>query len=701
MNLPDTADNQHQPVPPDVAEMERQLAQMPWFNDVLMAHVGGLALFDADDRLVLYNERYRDLWQGLSAVLRPGVQFKTLLEEAIRIQQLQGVDGDPSGWIDSILAGRKSTRGDRVHRFRDGRIVQVHNIRTADGGMLGIFTDITGVMEQEEARRLRAEAESAALLASTVTNIAQGVSVFDVNQELVIWNRRACEVLNLPYYSVRRGMTVRGMVKLMLLHRARADRQVASTVWRWINRPRPRPPLQVDLYYPGNTVVEAAFRAMPDQGFVITFSDVTLDRQAGRALERHREELATEVQDRTRELVSVNQQLQREVRQREAVAQALEQARQEAVAANQGKTRFLAAASHDLLQPLNAARLYMSALEAERDQMPANAVATMDGLAGALQSVEDLLGALLEISKLDVGAIQPVFSEFALQPLLESLVHSVAGIAAEKHLRMRAVPTSAWVRSDQAMLRRILLNLLTNAVKYTDSGRIILGARRDGTDWRVEVWDTGPGIPAAEQQAIFEEFRRGSHLDAKTGTGAGLGLAIVRRAADLLGHAVSLRSWVGRGTSFRVTLPAAAPQAAATPAQLQPSAPAGSWEHRLVLLLENDTEIARGMQMLFARWRCPLLIAASYEELLERLADEDAPPDMVVADYHLDTAIDGLTAIELLRDDYPALPAALVTADRAEATAARAAALSVERFTKPIRPAELRAYVEYSFGRGV
>ena len=682
----------------DIAAMERELARMPWFSQLLMSQVGGIALYDSDDRLNLFNQRHFDMWHALGPWLRPGMPYHLLLEESVRLREIEEAANDPERWLEHMLQSHRTPRGDYVHRFRDGRIVQVHNIRTADGGTVAISTDITGVMEQEEARRLRAEAESAALLASTVTNIAQGVSVFDARRELVIWNRRACEVLNLPYYAVRRGMTVRDLIRLMVLHRAKIGREVGKTVWQWIRRKRPRPPMQVDLHYPGDTVVEAAFRAMPDQGFVVTFSDVTADRRAGRALQQHREELAAEVEARTKQLVSVNLRLQREVRQRQAAAEALEQARSEAVAANQGKTRFLAAASHDLLQPLNAARLYMSALEAERSALPAPAVQTLDGLAGALQSVEDLLGALLEISKLDVGAIQPVVGDFAVQPVLEGLAHSVAGIAAEKGLQLRAVPTSAWVRSDQALLRRILLNLLTNAVKYTPSGRVVLGARRHGSDWRIEVWDTGPGIPAADQQAIFEEFRRGSHLDRKAGAGAGLGLSIVRRATDLLGHTVSLRSWPGRGTCFRVTLPAAPPQMA-TPSVPAAAGPVANWENRLVLLLENDAEIAKGMQLLFERWRCPLLTAASYEEMAEWLADEDAVPDLVLADYHLDTAIDGLTAIELLREDYPGVPAALATADRTEETAKRAAALGVERFTKPIRPAELRAFVDYCFGR--
>jgi len=683
----------------DVAAMERELARMPWFNQMLMSQVGALALYDSDDRLSLFNQRYFDLWSALGTLLRPGVPYRRLLEESVRLKEIEEAASQPDRWLETMLQSHRSPKGTHIHRFSDGRIVQVHNIRTADGGTVTICTDITGVMEQEEARRLRAEAESAALLASTVTNIAQGVSVFDAQRKLVIWNRRACEVLNLPYYAVRHGMHVRDLIKLMVLHRAQIDRATARSVRHWIVRRRPRPPMQVDLRYPGNSVVEAAFRAMPDQGFVVTFSDVTADRRAGRALQQHREELEAEVEARTQQLVAVNRRLQREVRQRQAAAEALEQARADAVAVNQGKTRFLAAASHDMLQPLNAARLYMSALEAERATLPAPAVKTLDGLTGALQSVEDLLGSLLEISKLDVGAIKPSISDFPVQPLLEGLAHSVAGLAAKKGLQLRAVPTSAWVRSDQALLRRMLLNLLTNAVKYTREGRVVLGARRDGSDWRIEVWDTGPGIPEADQQTVFEEFRRGTQVDAKAGTGAGLGLSIVRRAADLLGHRVSLRSWPARGTCFRVTLPAVLPQILAPAAVPAVMAASANWENRLVLLLENDVEIAKGMKMLFERWRCPLLTAASYEEMAEWLADEDAVPDLIIADYHLDTAIDGLTAIELLREDYPGVPAALATADRSEATAQRAAALGVECFTKPIRPAEVRAFVDYCFGR--
>jgi two-component system, sensor histidine kinase len=685
----------------DIAAMERELARMPWFNQLLMSQVGALALYDSDDRLLMFNQRYFDLWSALGPLLRPGVPYRRLLEESARLKEIEEAASEPERWLENMMQSHRSPKGNYLHRFRDGRIVQVQNIRTAEGGTVAICTDITGVMEQEEARRLRAEAESAALLSSTVTNIAQGVSVFDARRELLIWNRRACEVLNLPYYAVRRGMAVHELIRLMILHRARIDWTTGRKVHQWIarQRPRPRPPLQVDLHYPGNTVVEAAFRAMPDQGFAITFSDVTSDRSAGRALEQHRAELTAEVDARTKQLVTVNQHLQREVRQRQAAAEALEQARFDAVAANQGKTRFLAAASHDLLQPLNAARLYMSALEAERDVLPARAVKTVDGLAGALQSVEDLLGALLEISKLDVGAIRPSISDFPVQPLLEGLVHSVAGIASEKGLKLRVVPTSAWVRSDQALLRRILLNLLTNAVKYTAKGRVVMGVRHNGSDWRIEVWDTGPGIPVSDQQAIFEEFRRGSHVDEAAGTGAGLGLSIVRRAAGLLGHTVRLNSWPGRGTCFWLALPAAQPQVLAPAIPPEALAPSGSWESRLVLLLENDREIAKGMQMLFERWRCPLLIAASYEDMAERLADEDAIPDLIIADYHLDTAIDGLTAIELLRDDYSGVPAALATADRGEETAKRAAAMGVERFTKPIRPAELRAFIDYCFGQ--
>lgn len=682
----------------DEALMEAGVARQR-LQEAIEAIGEGFALWDAQDRLVLCNDRYHEFWRGLGDLVQPGVAYETLLKEVVRLNLIEWAGRDPDVWMAECIARHANPTGPYAHEFTDGRTVQVSNTRIADGGMVTVFSDVSALLEVEEARRVRAVADGAALLASTVTNIAQGVAVFDASNRLVTWNRRACELLNLPYYAVRRGMSVRQVVQLMGRHRAKLDHRVGASIIAWIERRRPRAPTQIDVLYPGTTVIEAAFRAMPDRGFVTTFTDKTAERQAKRTLEHHREELAAEVTARTRELVEVNLLLQREVRQRREAAEALEQARAAAVAANQSKTRFLAAASHDLLQPLSAAHLYMSALEDGKSDFSDSAKQNLKGLSGALHSVEGLLSALLEISKLDGGGIEAKIRDIPLGPLLDDLGQSAVGLAVEKGLKFAWVPTKAWVKTDPVLLRRILQNLITNAVKYTNTGGVVVGARRVGQDVRVEVWDSGPGIPEGEQQAIFEEFRRGSNRETGEVPGVGLGLAIVQRTADLLGHEILLRSEVGKGTRFSVRLPRGSRDASGAGDPIASYAPiegAGpDWSRRLVLLLENDVEIAKGMQALFARWKCPLLCAASYEEMVERLEDEEAVPDFLIADLDLDTPVNGLTAVELLRKTYSGLPAALVTADRSVQVAASADALGIERFLKPARPAELRAYMDH------
>ena len=682
----------------DEALMEADVARQR-LQEAVEAISEGFALWDAEDRLVLCNERYHDFWQGLGAIVQPGVAYETLLREVMRLGQIERANQDPERWVAECIARHQDPGVPHTHEFLDGRIVQVSNTRTADGGLVTVFSDVSALLEVEEARRVKAVADGAALLASTVTNIAQGVAVFDAENRLVTWNRRACELLNVPYYSVRRGMSMRDVTRLLARHRAQFAPEVKEAVLSWVLRRRPRAPTQVDVLYPGATVIEAALRAMPDRGFVVTFTDKTAEREANRTLEHHREELAAEVKARTRELVEVNLLLQREVRQRREAAEALEHARAAAVDANQSKTRFLAAASHDLLQPLSAARLYLTALEDEQKGLSEPAQRNLRGLGGALQSVEGLLGALLEISKLDSGGIKADVRDVPLGPLLDDLGQAAAGLAGEKGLKFSCVPTSAWAKTDPALLRRILQNLIANAIKYTGQGGVVVGVRRAGAGLRIEVWDNGPGIPQAEQAAIFEEFQRGSSDEAAKEPGAGLGLAIVQRTAALLGHTIQLTSNPGRGTRFAVLLPRGDSRNAAAAGQQRASMMAGAapadWSRRLVLLLENDAEIANGMHALFQRWGCPLLSAPSYEHLMEMLEDEEAVPDFLIADLDLDTPTNGLMAIERLRKLHPGLPAALVTANHSAEVGSEAAALGVERFVKPARPAELRAYIEH------
>ncbi|HVL73565.1 MAG TPA: hybrid sensor histidine kinase/response regulator, partial [Beijerinckiaceae bacterium] len=421
---------------------------------------------------------------------------------------------------------------------------------------------------------------------------------------------------------------------------------------------------------PDGTVLEAAYDRMPGGGYVSTYTDVT---------ERHRAAAA---------LKEANESLERRVRER---TEDLSKAKGEAEAANASKTRFLAAASHDLLQPLNAARLFVAALETSlgRRSDGAQDRALAENAAEALRSAEQLLSGLLDISSLDSGAIRPKIEEVPLGPILDRLFREFSALARERGLVLRHVPTSAVVRSDPQLVRRILQNFLSNAVRYTREGRILFGVRRRGGSLRVEVLDTGPGIPEGSLTEIFQEFRR---LDPHRAgdRGLGLGLAIVERVAGLLEAPVLVRSELGRGSVFAIELPAAAGVPA--PAAASP-APSGDEPSGLtVLCIDNEPAILAGLAALLGQWGHAVRLARDLPEARAEMAGRR--PDVILADYHLDAGPNGLEIIEELRRDWlPPPPAALITADRSETVRREAARLGCELLPKPIKPASLRRFL--------
>ena len=339
----------------------------------------------------------------------------------------------------------------------------------------------------------------------------------------------------------------------------------------------------------------------------------------------------------------------------------------------------MAGVGHDLLQPLQAARLFLSALS-ERVSDPA--VGQIDA---SLHSVEHLLGELLEVSKLDSGVTTPETADFALMDVLGPLGAEFAVLAREHGLDLRLVPTEAAVRSDAALLRRILQNFLVNAVRYTPRGRILVGCRRRGGDLVIEVWDTGVGIPADKLREIFVEFHQLEGATPERGQGLGLGLAIVERLAGLLRHPIDVRSRPGAGSCFAVRVPRAAAPAARPRRDARGQAFAGA----VVLLVENDPAIAAAMTDLLGGWSCRVLAAPDAEAAVALL--DEALPDVVLSDFHLDrgTGLDALAAVAARLRYAP--PAAIITADRDPAIAAAAAAAGARLLHKPVRPGALRA----------
>ncbi|WP_321505576.1 NahK/ErcS family hybrid sensor histidine kinase/response regulator [Breoghania sp.] len=661
----------------------------------------GFILYDSDDKIVLCNRRYRELFPGLADILVAGAHFEQIVRRAAETGAIVEAVTDPQAWLAARVERHKRKHCQFQQLLSDGRWIQISERDTEEGGRVVIVSEITHFKRLQETRRLTDMSRQPDLLVATVASIAQGVVVFDADMRLVTWNLQAAMLLNLPYVDIDAGMEVRELLRLVWRHGARVPRARKDEAIAWVTRVETRYPLRLEITYRGGRVVASNFRSMPDDGFVITLTDVTAQNEAARLLERSNEELEQRVEERTRALTELNEALQDEVRRHEATARDLERARRAAEMANLSKTRFLAAASHDLLQPLNAARLYLSALDST-SFITAEARDLLANVTQAFHSTEDLLSALLDISKMDAGGYEPQLCDIPVGDLLRILETEFGALARQANLRLTVVPSSAVVRSDPHLLRRIVQNFLSNALKYTASGRILLGVRRRGASVVLEIHDTGNGIAREHHQTIFEEFRRATTTGPQRPGGLGLGLAIVKRAAGLLDHDIELDSEPGRGSRFAVVVPLAPARVSTTTVQgqnLLEGAPRGADEQNesgLLFVLENDSHIADAMVRLLATWQMRAVTAPSYGALLKRARTQGLVPCAIIADLHLDGDIDGIDAIILLRAHLGRqVPGILVTADRSQEIRQRAAEKGIEYFSKPVRPGQLRAYLAH------
>jgi signal transduction histidine kinase len=366
--------------------------------------------------------------------------------------------------------------------------------------------------------------------------------------------------------------------------------------------------------------------------------------------------------------------------------------------ANLAKSRFLAAASHDLRQPLHALGLFVAQLHGRvRANERRRIVARIDA---ALSAMNELFNALLDISKLDAGVLSPSITEFPVAKLLDRVDTTFTEAAQEKGLSLRFISSSAWVRSDFILLERIVFNLVSNAIRYTSSGGVVVGCRKRGVNLRIEVWDTGPGVPQDQQQNIFGEFYRLGAPGGDGGSGLGLGLAIVDRLCRLLDHSVLLTSILGKGSCFSVALPrvAARPEIDETPAPAHPLMETS--DRKLVVVIDDDPLVLEGMGGLFRSWGYQL-VAGTDDEALAGVADLDRPPDLIVSDYHLSGGKTGIEVIEGLRRTLSAdIPAFLVSGDTSPELLRQARATGYHLLHKPVDPMTLRAMVSHVMREG-
>ena len=532
-----------------------------------------------------------------------------------------------------------------------------------------LVTHYTGELRSAQDSVVQA-AEAAASRNASLEHLPQGVSVVDKDLRLVAWNTRYQEIFKFPPGFLRTGMPIEDVLRYNARRGLLGPGSVEEAIQRRLDHMRSGSAHMFERERPDGSVLEIRGNPLPAGGFVTSFADITAYKAAARDLRNLATTLERRIEERTRDL---------------------EAAKAEAEHANRGKTRFVAAAVHDLLQPLNAARMYVGVL---RGRLPDGSDRELaDRVESALEAQDELLASLLDMARLEAGALSARPVDLPLEPLLTGLARQFGILAQSRGLELHCVPCRATVRSDPLLLRRVLQNFLSNAIHYTPRGRVLLGCRREGDGVRIEVWDTGVGIPQAKQQAIFEEFRRLDTGIDRDGRSAGLGLSIVDRIARLLGHRIGLRSWPERGSVFSITVPRGDPAAvtgAAAPGDTTADEDS-PLRGRRVWCIDDAPQVREATGALLRHWGCEVTLADGAEEALI-LARAGAAPDLLLLDYQLgdhDTGLDLLPRLSAQWGRQP--PTVVLSAQKDAQTRTRVQEAGLRFLPKPAAPAALRA----------
>jgi len=766
--------------------------------DAIESISDAFVLFDKDQRIVLFNKRFKSLWSRTRARINSG----TRLSELKRLAESSGMIAEEH---------RGKANEPTVYRLHNSRWVQVSERPTREGGLVMLYTDITEVKLSETMRREQALAQKSRLLQRAVDNLSQGVAMVSADGSLELWNGRFLELCGLAPIEAHRPfeeVMADSELKLLTPNTFDADGHPLTELEqhlfdgrtleirthplptggfvntftditeryrhaealreseRWIRLITDHVPaliayVSADLTYEfTNKVYEEWYRWPSDgmlgqslrdvhsgqhwqqlepyidralsgesvsfelaernhsgqqrymlrsyvpnrqangevAGIFVLIQDITDRRRTAEALHQAYQNLEQRVRERTAELTSLNEQLLCEIDERAHAEARLREAKREAELANLSKTKFLAAVSHDLLQPLNAARLFTSAL---LEQPAAPSSGLIRNISNSLEDVENLLGTLVDISKLDAGVIKPDIAPFAVSELLENLAVEFRQIAGSEQLRLDFIPCSALVRSDIQLLARILRNLLTNAIRYTPSGRVMLGCRRRRQSLSIEVWDTGVGIPEDKLEEIFHEFKRGEGVRPQQDRGLGLGLAIVEKIARILGHRIQVSSVPGRGSKFAIEVPLAKRAPKATPEVASTDLLLERLKGARVWVLDNDTAICAGMRTLLEGWGCQVVTALSEQDLAGQVDNFHADADLIIADYHLDNGCNGVDVVETVnaRRASP-LPALMITANYSNELKQQVRELGHMLMHKPVRPMKLKTAMCHMMEQG-
>ena len=649
--------------------------------DAIESIADGFVLFDHQHRLIQCNSRFRSYWADARLdVPPPGTSIADLKAMAIN-----------SGLVVEEHVNESSEGA--VFLLSNSRWVQMTERSTREGGLVVLYSDITDVKNSEMARRIKALEESERWIRvvtdhvpALIAYVGADMTVQFCNKVYEAWYGRNGES---PLGKHLENIHQPELYQRLMPHMQAVLRGNSVNFEFEETNDTGETRYMLRAYVPNVDDHEEVI------GFFVLIRDITDRRKTALALEQAYDNLERRVKERTAALTGLNSQLRQEISERAAVEARLRDAKMDAERANLSKTKFLAAVSHDLLQPLNAARLFTSSL-LEHSFGP-KAEGLVRSVSTSLDDVENLLGTLVDISKLDAGVIKPDIMAFDLRDLLNNIAREFRQMALAEGLTLDFVPSSAIVESDSQLLARILRNFLTNAIRYTGTGRILLGCRRHREHVLLQVWDTGPGIPEDKLTEIFQEFKRIRPAGSQPDKGLGLGLAIVDKISRMLGHEVTVSSIQGKGSVFSVKVPVG---------QLLPKRPTadddrvvsnhGGLGGARIWVIDNDHAICQGMQTLLEGWDCQVVSAVSLEDLERQVDPAKCPVDLILADYHLDNDENGVDVVAEIngRRQRPA-PVVMITANYTNELKQHIRELGHVLMNKPVKPLKLRSALNH------
>jgi Na+/proline symporter/signal transduction histidine kinase len=560
------------------------------------------------------------------------------------------------------------------------------------------------------------------VLFSSFENISSGISVVDEGLNLIAWNNRYELMFDYPSGMLRVGLHVSDIMRYNGERGMLGDGNIDEMIRKRLSLMSTGNKYRVVRYHSEDTIIEIKGRPLPNGGYVTTYDDITEFIQAQRQLQDVNANLENRVQERTKTIEKINQNLVKEIERRNTVENELRHAKKVADEVNASKTKFIALASHDIMQPLNAANLYVNALLESKEYRPGLTIQ----LKNAIENTESIISSLLEISRLDNKKLEPKLEAFALNEFLANLVRE-AKVQRPEGIEIRYSPTSLHVVSDKHYLRRILQNFISNAVKYTHKGKVLVGCRRHAGYFSLEkgylendkklngfhteeneqvsfdaveicVYDNGPGIPEQEQLAVFDDFYRSNRKQQKEEIpGVGLGLAVVMRFSELLNHPVRCQSTVGEGSCFSVFVPTI------EEANLPDESPQlNTFEDQItglhILHVDDDQQNLLATSTLLTHWECLVNSETSIDDIEEYVTKNPAP-DILLMDYQLgDSGVDGISLAknllagwEKVSAEDKTIPVCIISATTDIDLPGITSEIGFDFMSKPVKPARLRA----------